>query len=194
MHKPGIKRHLSTSWRKNAHFVPAAQKNPRPRATTSHDSQVIDKHGKNHVIHCFWPDLLLPLPLKDKKFHCKASFPRVDFGAACPRKPCLLYFAMDLIAAKPVKPCDGGVFEALNLLSKRERHTGLNSNQSLRFHFLKAPPRGQKRRPISLPVLEWQERQTCPGLLSACSSTACAVKAGRWIRTYGLRAMTSCSS
>ena len=133
MHKPGIKRHLSTSWRKNAHFVPAAPKNPRPHATTSHDLQVIDKNGKNHVIHCFWPDLLLPLSLKDKKFHCKASFLRVDFGAACPRKPCLLYFAMGLIAAKPVKPCDGGVFEAFNLLSKRERHTGLNGNQSLRF-------------------------------------------------------------
>ena len=86
MHKPGIKRHLSTSWRKNAHFVPAAQKNPRPRATTSHDSQVIDKHGKNHVIHCFWPDLLLPLPLKDKKFHCKASFPRVESGGRLPPK------------------------------------------------------------------------------------------------------------
>ena len=30
-------------------------------------------------------------------------------------------FAMGLIAAKPVKPCDGGLFWALNLLSKKEQ-------------------------------------------------------------------------
>ena len=30
-------------------------------------------------------------------------------------------FAMGLIAAKPVKPCDGGVFGPLNLLLKKER-------------------------------------------------------------------------
>ena len=40
------------------------------------------------------------------------------------RKRCALKaaadFAMGLIAAKPVKPCDGGFFGALNLLSKKE--------------------------------------------------------------------------
>ena len=30
-------------------------------------------------------------------------------------------FAMGLIAARPVKPCDGGVFGALNLLLKTKR-------------------------------------------------------------------------
>ena len=30
------------------------------------------------------------------------------------------FFAIGLIAAKPVKPCDGGVFGALDLLSKKE--------------------------------------------------------------------------
>ena len=29
-------------------------------------------------------------------------------------------FATDSVAAKPVKPCDGGVFQGLNLLSKKE--------------------------------------------------------------------------
>ena len=32
------------------------------------------------------------------------------------------FSAMGLIAAKPVKPCDGGVFEALNLLLKTEQN------------------------------------------------------------------------
>ena len=30
------------------------------------------------------------------------------------------FFATDSVAAKPVKPCDGGVFQGLNLLSKKE--------------------------------------------------------------------------
>ena len=47
---------------------------------------MIDKHGKNHVIHGFGPDLLLPLLLKDKKFHYKASFPRVESGGRLPPK------------------------------------------------------------------------------------------------------------
>ena len=33
----------------------------------------------------------------------------------------IVRFATDLIAAKPVKPCDGGVFGALNLLSEKEQ-------------------------------------------------------------------------
>ena len=46
---------------------------------------------------------------------------------ACPKR-CLRggkprFFAMGLIAAKPVKPCDGGVFRAFYLLLKKERHT-----------------------------------------------------------------------
>ena len=32
----------------------------------------------------------------------------------------IVHFATSLIAAKPVKPCDGGVFGALNLLLKKE--------------------------------------------------------------------------
>ena len=32
----------------------------------------------------------------------------------------IVHFAMGLIAAKPVKPCDGGVFGPLNLLLKKE--------------------------------------------------------------------------
>ena len=32
------------------------------------------------------------------------------------------FFAPDLIAAKPVKPCDGGVFGALNSLLKKEQN------------------------------------------------------------------------
>ena len=55
-----------------------------------------------------------------------------DWGAASGRlaalrrmPPCVLwkpsFFAPALIAPKPVKPCDGGVFGALNLLSKTER-------------------------------------------------------------------------
>ena len=45
--------------------------------------------------------------------------------AICPwRLPVLLllFFASVLIAAKPVKPCDGGVFGALDLLLKTERN------------------------------------------------------------------------
>ena len=33
------------------------------------------------------------------------------------------FFALNLIAAKPVKPCDGGVFGALDLLSEKEQNT-----------------------------------------------------------------------
>ena len=39
--------------------------------------------------------------------------------SAAPRKPSP-DFATGLIAAKPLKPCDGGVFGALNLLLKKE--------------------------------------------------------------------------
>ena len=38
----------------------------------------------------------------------------------CLRPKAIADFAIDLIAAKPVKPCDGGVFGAFYLLSKRE--------------------------------------------------------------------------
>ena len=34
----------------------------------------------------------------------------------------LFVFAPDLIASNPVKPCDGGIFRALNLLSKTEQN------------------------------------------------------------------------
>ena len=52
---------------------------------------------------------------------------RVDFGALARLRPGSesrpanqRFFATALIAAKPVKPCDGGVFEAFYLLSKKE--------------------------------------------------------------------------
>ena len=52
---------------------------------------------------------------------------RVDFGTLARLRPGSesrpanqLFFATALIAAKPVKPCDGGVFEAFYLLSKKE--------------------------------------------------------------------------
>ena len=41
-----------------------------------------------------------------------------------PRPEKQRFFALDLIAAKPVKPCDRGVFEALNLLLISERSSG----------------------------------------------------------------------
>ena len=44
--------------------------------------------------------------------HCFAAV-RASRRFAC--------FAIGLIAAKPVKPCDGGVFGALNLLLKKEQ-------------------------------------------------------------------------
>ena len=42
-------------------------------------------------------------------------------------------FAIDSIAAKPVKPCDGGVFGALNLLLFQERAGGARHTVSSRL-------------------------------------------------------------
>ena len=46
----------------------------------------------------------------------------------------MVFFATALIAAKPVKPCDGGVFGALNLLLKKERNTPNRAAPRLCFH------------------------------------------------------------
>ena len=48
-----------------------------------------------------------------------ASCP-APFSATARTPKSIAYSATALIAAKPLKPCDGGVFGGLNLLSKRE--------------------------------------------------------------------------
>ena len=60
-----------------------------------------------------------------------------DFAARLPksRKPCggpqCVFLATGLIAARPVKPCDGGVLGALNSLLKMKRNApGLAQNRS----------------------------------------------------------------
>ena len=52
-------------------------------------------------------------------------------AAAARRKPA--HFATTSIAPKPEKPCDGGVFRALNSLPKREQNTRIRAAPSLRF-------------------------------------------------------------
>ena len=47
---------------------------------------------------------------------------RPQSGFAAARPEIIASFATGLIAAKPVKPCDGGVFGALDLLSKPEQN------------------------------------------------------------------------
>ena len=42
-------------------------------------------------------------------------------GMGCLAGGFVLFFAMGLIAAKSLKPCDGGVFRGLDLLLKQER-------------------------------------------------------------------------
>ena len=48
-------------------------------------------------------------------------WPQAFCGAAARLPQAFAHSAMGLIAAKPVKPCDGGVFWGLNLLLKTER-------------------------------------------------------------------------
>ena len=67
---------------------------------------------------------------------CCRLFAQHDFGLAArllkARKPCGgPEFAIGLIAAKPVKPCDGGIFGALDSLLKTE-HKKRNSKQHRR--------------------------------------------------------------
>ena len=56
-----------------------------------------------------------------------------------------VYFAIALIAAKPVKPCDGGVFGGLNLLLKKEQHAPGQGRGRMRpailFFFMNQAPR-----------------------------------------------------
>ena len=50
-----------------------------------------------------------------------ATLPRGKRPGAAPSPAGIVHFATDSIAAKPVKPCDGGVFRAFYLLLKKER-------------------------------------------------------------------------
>ena len=52
-------------------------------------------------------------------------------ATAARRKPA--HFATTSIAAKPEKPCDGGVFRGLNSLPKREQNTRIRASPGLRF-------------------------------------------------------------
>ena len=52
-------------------------------------------------------------------------------AAAAHHKPA--HFATTSIATKPEKPCDGGVFRALNSLPKREQNTRIRAAPGLRF-------------------------------------------------------------
>ena len=60
-----------------------------------------------------------------------AALPRRQQPGAAPSPAGIVRFATDSIAAKPVKPCDGGVFRAFYLLLKKQR----------RARNPKAPPR-----------------------------------------------------
>ena len=73
-----------------------------------------------------------------------------------PQKPAFvwLFFATDSIATKPLTPCDGGVFRALNLLLLLQRNRAcysqrrrLNHSQSGRRCFLKAHQNKASRGP-----------------------------------------------
>ena len=60
-------------------------------------------------------------PLRFGRRFVAAVWPRWHIGGAAFERPhaartAIGFFAPGLIAAKPVKPCDGGIFEALNLL------------------------------------------------------------------------------
>ena len=72
--------------------------------------------------------------------------------ACAPETP--LFFAPALIAAKPVKPCDGGVFEGLNLLSKKEQNARIAACQSRPNH----PPPGRSASAFDVWLLPTRRR------------------------------------
>ena len=80
------------------------------------------------------------------------NWPQTAFAAPAPQN--ISCFATALIAAKPLKPCDRGVFGALNLLLLLQRNRAchhqrrrLNHSQSGRRCFLKAHQNKASHRP-----------------------------------------------
>ena len=79
-----------------------------------------------------------------------------------------VYFAPGLIATKPVKPCDGGVFGALNLLLISERASGRAGQ---------VQPRPSQSEPGTKPNSNPARSQAQPNwLLAACLSDLSALR------------------
>ena len=87
-------------------------------------------------------------------------------------------FALDLIAAKPVKPCDGGVFGAFYLLSK----AGQNAAES---------NRKQARKQAARVGANQNRPSAC--IFQASQSLRRGVRLMRWCSTWKFSACTSSS-